>query len=178
MWQCSYCSFISSRKWNTQVHEKRKHQDQISTFNSDVQRKTWEHPPFQGGQPPLDAVYQQPIHQHPSGGQQVVHGARAQAFYHQPDQVPNQTSTFHGDELKSVEQKQQPVQHHQAGGQQVVHGGQVVHQQPVHHGEVAHQQPVQHGLTPSEEQPMDLDLLEDSIQVVKIFKLLQRMKNK
>jgi hypothetical protein len=28
------------------------------------------------------------------------------------------------------------------------------------------------------EQPMDLDLMEDSIQVFKIFKLLQRMKNK
>jgi hypothetical protein len=29
-----------------------------------------------------------------------------------------------------------------------------------------------------DEQPMDLDLMEDSIQVFKIFKLLQRMKNK
>ena len=28
------------------------------------------------------------------------------------------------------------------------------------------------------EQPMDLDLMEDSIQIFKIFKLLQRMKNK
>ena len=28
------------------------------------------------------------------------------------------------------------------------------------------------------QQPMDLDLMEDSIQVFKIFKLLQRMKNK
>ena len=27
MWQCSYCPFTSSRKWNTQVHEKRKHQN-------------------------------------------------------------------------------------------------------------------------------------------------------
>jgi hypothetical protein len=97
---------------------------------------------------------------------------------HEKRKHQDQISAFNRDELKSVEQKQQPVQHHQAGGQQVVHGGQVVHQQPVHHGEVAHQQPVQHGLTPSEEQPMDLDLLEDSIQVVKIFKLLQRMKNK
>ena len=26
MWQCSYCPFTSSRKWNVQVHEKRKHQ--------------------------------------------------------------------------------------------------------------------------------------------------------
>jgi hypothetical protein len=29
-----------------------------------------------------------------------------------------------------------------------------------------------------DEQPMNLDLMEDSIQVFKIFKLLQRMKNK
>ena len=29
-----------------------------------------------------------------------------------------------------------------------------------------------------DEQPMNLDLMEDSIQVYKIFKLLQRMKNK
>ena len=29
-----------------------------------------------------------------------------------------------------------------------------------------------------EEKPMDLDLMEDSIEVFKIYKLLQRMKNK
>ena len=33
--------------------------------------------------------------------------------------------------------------------------------------------PMQH-----EEKPMDLDLMEDSIEVFKIYKLLQRMKNK
>ena len=30
----------------------------------------------------------------------------------------------------------------------------------------------------NEEQPMDSELMEDSIQVFKIYKLLQRMKNK
>ena len=25
MWECSYCSFTCGRKWNMQVHEKRKH---------------------------------------------------------------------------------------------------------------------------------------------------------
>ena len=25
MWECSYCSFTCTRKWNMQVHEKRKH---------------------------------------------------------------------------------------------------------------------------------------------------------
>ena len=38
---------------------------------------------------------------------------------------------------------------------------------------VEHPLPIQIG-----EQPMNLDLMEDSIQVFKIFKLLQRMKNK
>jgi hypothetical protein len=36
-----------------------------------------------------------------------------------------------------------------------------------------YQQPLQ-----SEEQPTDWDLMEDSIEVFKIYKLLQRMKNK
>ena len=36
-----------------------------------------------------------------------------------------------------------------------------------------YQLPIQH-----EEQPMDMDLMEDSIQVFRIYKLLQRMKNK
>ena len=36
-----------------------------------------------------------------------------------------------------------------------------------------YQQPMQ-----SEEQPIDRDLMEDSIEVFKIYKLLQRMKNK
>ena len=36
-----------------------------------------------------------------------------------------------------------------------------------------YQQPMQ-----SEEQSTDLDLMEDSIEVFKIYKLLQRMKNK
>ena len=42
MWECSYCPFTSSRKWNTQVHEKRKHQVPLSTSN--------EHHPGQLGQ--------------------------------------------------------------------------------------------------------------------------------
>ena len=40
MWQCSYCPFTSSRKWNMQVHEKRKHQDQISMINGNETRNT------------------------------------------------------------------------------------------------------------------------------------------
>ena len=48
---------------------------------------------------------------------------------------------------------------------------QEVQQQPIYH--------VEHPLhTQKNEQPMDLNMLEDSIQVFKIFKLLQRMKNK
>jgi hypothetical protein len=93
---CGECNFTTSRKFNLNRHYQRKHQNQT----------------VHGRQ--AQVVYQQPIQQHPAGGQQVVHGARAQTFYHQPDQVPYQTSTFHGDELKSVEQKQQPLQHGQA----------------------------------------------------------------
>ena len=64
MWQCTYCPFTSSRKWNTQVHEKRKHQDQISTSNGNDQRKRNEYYPVQGGETPI--VYQQHIQeQHP-----------------------------------------------------------------------------------------------------------------
>ena len=48
-----------------------------------------------------------------------------------------------------------------------------VHQRNKHNieKERVHQQPIQ-------TQPTDWDLMEDSIQVFKIYKLLQRMKNK
>ena len=36
MWQCSYCPFTSSRKWNTQVHEKRKHSTKIENINNEL----------------------------------------------------------------------------------------------------------------------------------------------
>ena len=101
MWQCSYCPFTSSRKWNTQVHEKRKHQDQISTSNGNIQRKTNEYYPLQGGETPivyqqhvqeqqtqqqnqLDAVYHdQPVQSQQAWAQQQ--GGRAQVLYQQHD---------------------------------------------------------------------------------------------
>ena len=107
MWQCSYCPFTSSRKWNTQVHEKRKHQVQLSTSNDNVQTLMSDHNYVQGQQ----AMVQQ-------------QGGRVQVLHQQHDRK------------------------HQ------------VHQQPM------------------QSQPTDCDLMEDSIQVFKIYKLLQRMKNK
>ena len=120
MWQCSYCPFTSSRKWNTQVHEKRKHQVQLSTSNDNVQRKTNEHPPAQLGQTLMSD------HNYVQGQQAMVQqqGGRVQVLHQQHDRK------------------------HQ------------VHQQPM------------------QSQPTDCDLMEDSIQVFKIYKLLQRMKNK
>ena len=43
---------------------------------------------------------------------------------------------------------------------------------------VEHPLPMQSEEQPTEEKPTDCDLMEDSIQVFKIYKLLQRMKNK
>ena len=79
MWECSYCPFTSSRKWNTQVHEKRKHQVPLSTSN--------EHHPGQLGQTLIcDQQYVQ--------GQQVrdqQQGGRVQVLHHgNHDQVNNQ----------------------------------------------------------------------------------------
>jgi hypothetical protein len=98
MWQCTYCPFTSSRKWNTQVHEKRKHQDQISTSNGNGQRQTNEHELVQGGQAPIG--YQQhvqeqqtgeqhpldAVHRHPVQAQQArvqQQGGRVQVLYQQ-----------------------------------------------------------------------------------------------
>ena len=36
MWECSYCSFTCGRKWNMQVHEKRKHLKQDVDPQQDV----------------------------------------------------------------------------------------------------------------------------------------------
>jgi hypothetical protein len=69
MWQCSYCPFTSSRKWNTQVHEKRKHQNQISTSNGNEQRNTNEYYPVQRGETPI--VYQQHVQEQQT--QPVLH---------------------------------------------------------------------------------------------------------
>ena len=117
MWQCTYCPFTSSRKWNTQVHEKRKHQDQISTSNGNGQRQTNEHELVQGGQAPIG--YQQhvqeqqtgeqhpldAVHHHPVQAQQAwVHqqGDRVQVLYQQHDrkhaQVNNQQEQQTGEQ--------------------------------------------------------------------------------
>ena len=112
MWQCSYCPFTSSRKWNTQIHEKRKHQPVYTGRAGDVlqqpvqvhQTKDQQHvgkAQRQDQYPMLpinhlnsniydgqaQVVYQQPVQQHQAGEDQPVHGGKAQAFYHQPDQV-------------------------------------------------------------------------------------------
>ena len=81
MWQCSYCPFTSSRKWNTQVHEKRKHQVQLSTSNDNVQRKTNEHPPAQLGQTLMSD------HNYVQGQQAMVQqqGGRVQVLHQQHD---------------------------------------------------------------------------------------------
>ena len=101
MWQCSYCPFTSSRKWNMQVHEKRKHQDQISMINGNETRNKNEyhpvHPVYQQHvqeqkvveQRPLDAVhhhYPQPVHPQPVLAQQgwaQQQGGRVHALYPQ-----------------------------------------------------------------------------------------------
>jgi hypothetical protein len=105
MWQCSYCPFTSSRKWNTQVHEKRKHQDQISTSNGNGQRKTNEHYPVQGEQTPivypqhgqeqqtgehhpLDAVHHYPVQAQQAWAQQQV--GRDRVLCQKHAQVNNQ----------------------------------------------------------------------------------------
>ena len=42
MYQCSYCPQTSTRKWNIQVHETRKH---LSTNKVDTNHMDDEHPP-------------------------------------------------------------------------------------------------------------------------------------
>ena len=42
MYQCSYCPQTSTRKWNIQVHETRKH---LSTNKLDTNHMDDEHPP-------------------------------------------------------------------------------------------------------------------------------------
>jgi hypothetical protein len=80
MWQCSYCPFTSSRKWNTQVHEKRNHQDKISTSNGDGQRKANDYHPVQGGQASIG--YQQHVQEQQTGKQHPLY-----AVHHQPVQA-------------------------------------------------------------------------------------------
>ena len=88
MWQCSYCPFTSSRKWNTQVHEKRKHQVQLSTSNDNVQRKTNEHPPAQLGQTLMSD------HNYVQGQQAMVQqqGGRVQVLHQQHDHIGEQVN--------------------------------------------------------------------------------------
>ena len=81
MWHCSYCPFTSSRKWNTQVHEKRKHQVPLSTSN--------EHYPGQLGQTLIsDQQYVQ-------GQKERVQqqGGRVQVLHQQHDQNNGQVNT-------------------------------------------------------------------------------------
>ena len=80
MWHCSYCPFASSRKWNTQVHEKRNHQDKISTSNGDGQRKANDYHPVQGGQASIG--YQQHVQEQQTGKQHPLF-----ADHHQPVQA-------------------------------------------------------------------------------------------
>ena len=78
MWQCSYCPFTSSRKWNIQVHEKRKHQVQLSTSNDN------EHQPGQLGQTLMsDHNY---IQGQQAGVQQQ--GGQVQVLHRQHDRNP------------------------------------------------------------------------------------------
>jgi hypothetical protein len=129
MWQCSYCPFTSSRKWNTQVHEKRKHQDQISTSNGNEQRKTNEYYPVQGGETPI--VYQQHVQEQQTGDYQPVQaqqgwtqqqGGRVQVLYQQHDrkhaQVNNQEDQHPGERHPLDAVHHQPVQAQQAWAQQ------------------------------------------------------------
>ena len=36
MWQCEFCNYTSIKKWNVQVHEKRKHSPKIENLNKEV----------------------------------------------------------------------------------------------------------------------------------------------
>ena len=109
MWQCSYCSFTSSRKWNTQVHEKRKHQNQT----------------VHGGQ--AQVFYHQPVQAHQALKQQQV--GRGVGQLHRPWEHHSSVQAQRPITSQILSYVQgypqlQPVQH-----------GQVVHQQPPHHGE-------------------------------------------
>ena len=81
MWHCSYCPFTSSRKWNTQVHEKRKHQVPLSTSN--------EHYPGQLGQTLISD--QQYVQGQKARDQQQ--GGRVQVLHQQHDQNNGQVNT-------------------------------------------------------------------------------------
>ena len=81
MWHCSYCPFTSSRKWNTQVHEKRKHQVPLSTSN--------EHYPGQLGQTLISD--QQYVQGQKARVQQQ--GGRVQVLHQQHDQNNGQVNT-------------------------------------------------------------------------------------
>ena len=81
MWHCSYCPFTSSRKWNTQVHEKRKHQVPLSTSN--------EHYPGQLGQTLISD--QQYVQVQKARDQQQ--GGRGQVLHQQHDQNNGQVNT-------------------------------------------------------------------------------------
>ena len=59
MHYCNHCDYKSNRWWDVNRHSIKKHPYHAS--NNDAQRETW--------------------------GQQNLQGGRAQAFYHQPDQV-------------------------------------------------------------------------------------------
>ena len=65
MWVCSYCPFTSSRKWNTQVHEKRKHQNQ---YHEPVETKA-KHGTIQSGSGILTREQPIPQHVHQSSAQ-------------------------------------------------------------------------------------------------------------
>ena len=36
MWQCKFCNYTSVKKWNVQLHEKRKHSTKIENLNNEV----------------------------------------------------------------------------------------------------------------------------------------------
>ena len=36
MWQCKFCNYTSVKKWNVQLHEKRKHSTKIENLNKEV----------------------------------------------------------------------------------------------------------------------------------------------
>ena len=39
MWHCSFCNYVSDKKWNGQEHEKRMHPTQLENLNNQVQNK-------------------------------------------------------------------------------------------------------------------------------------------
>jgi hypothetical protein len=119
MWQYSYCPFTSSRKWNTQVHEKRMHQDQLSKPNGNGQRKTDEHHPVQGGHTKR-MMHWCTLCNYKSDDRRCMRRHHRRNHIMRKDEYPL------------------PMQ--------------------------------------SEEQPTDREFMDDSIDVCKIYKLLQRMK--